>query len=501
MLVAVTKPHQQFPVSLFSAEYELTTSIDGDERGRITLPPALARSGVMTQIGDELIIYCTQLSKTIWRGQIERIEEAQDGSITWYALGFGALQREARISVVQEMSDMTRWRPVGAGMMAGSGFDSRNDLWEYELVSYAGALCIRIRTKKAFTITNTTLFFLVYLYDQPERYATITTTERLTINPVNSTGLADGVWVAPVIAIPPSNGTALTIGMSSPVTALSTVSVPFCYGWVFGVRASGSEVIAGTTSVTVYAVVNLGDSNGIDDTLLSAALLARGGCCDVRLPSQTTIHIEKPDANLREIIEQSGDDYVRVRYQYKRFFRDRAKPTISFASGSPFVLPSGNPFVFTADSPFTWRFPDTTRFIDISKAPSRVFAQYRGYEIDHLTTSASVATLESRRQLAQRTANVGEYSNQTTAETQRNEATIAFERQIAPLSIDLDNTQYELMTTSGITIPNWTADVGDYAIVPGYFRNAKITSRTITHDRTMYTVSFDFDDFVTALGG
>ena len=116
MLVAIAEPHQQFPVPLTVADYEFSTSDDGDERGRVTLPPGYARSGVMTQIGDELIVYCTQLSRTVWRGQIERIEEARDGGITWHALGFGALQREARISVVRNMFDMRRWKPVGSGL-------------------------------------------------------------------------------------------------------------------------------------------------------------------------------------------------------------------------------------------------------------------------------------------------------------------------------------------------------------------------------------------------
>jgi hypothetical protein len=55
------------------------------------------------------------------------------------------------------------------------------------------------------------------------------------------------------------------------------------------------------------------------------------------------------------------------------------------------------------------------------------------------------------------------------------------------------------MTREGVTVPNWSADVSDYAIVPGYFRNAKITARVITRERTTYTVSFNPDDFVTAL--
>jgi len=65
--------------------------------------------------------------------------------------------------------------------------------------------------------------------------------------------------------------------------------------------------------------------------------------------------------------------------------------------------------------------------------------------------------------------------------------------------IELDNSRYELMLRSGETVPNWAADVSDYAIVSGYYRNAKITSRTITRKRTTYTVSFNPDDFVTVL--
>ena len=67
------------------------------------------------------------------------------------------------------------------------------------------------------------------------------------------------------------------------------------------------------------------------------------------------------------------------------------------------------------------------------------------------------------------------------------------------MTVELDNSRYELMTREGVTVPNWAADVSDYAIVPGYFRNAKITSRVITRERTTYTVSFNPDDFVTAL--
>jgi len=481
MLVAITKPHQQFPVPLTVADYEFSTSDDGDERGRVTLPPIYARSGVMTQIGDELIVYCTQLSRTVWRGQIERIEEARDGSITWHALGFGALQRDARISVVQNMYDMSRWQPVGSGFMTGSGYDSRGDLWEYEVVATGGFPHILIRTKKAFTITPATLFFLVYLYDQPERYATITTNERLTVFSVFISGLADGVWVAPVTAIPQPNAYTLTLGTFTSIGASGTVTASNCYGWVIGVRAAGVETVPGTTAVMFLTGINDLSSGGVNAQALSTALIERGGCCDVFLPSSADVRIAKPDANLRDIIEQSL--VVSVRYHRKRFLRDRPRPTIDFRT----------------DSTLVWRFPETMRVVDISKAPSRIFAQYRGYWTDHLTTTTTIQSLESRRQLARRVASVGEYGSKALAETRRNEAAIALDRQIAPITVELDNSRYELMTREGVTVPNWAADVSDYVIVQNYYRNAKITSRVITRERTTYTVSFNPDDFVTAL--
>jgi hypothetical protein len=482
MLVAIARPHQQFPVPLTVADYEFSTSDDGDERGRVTLPPGYARSGVVTQIGDELIVYCDQLSRTVWRGQIERIEEARDGSIVWHALGFGALQRDARISVVQNMYDMTRWTPVGAGFMIGSGYDSRGDLWEYEVIQSGGNTFVQIRTKKAFTISATTLFFLAYLFDQPERYATIENVERLLVGAVFSTGLANGVWVAPVTAIPAPDAYTLTLGTFTGLSATAPVTATTCYGWVIGVRASGVETVAGTTSVSFRARINDLSSGAIDEGLLSQALNARGGCCNVLLPGSTKVSLEKPDANLREIIEQSA--VASLRYHRKRFLRDRPLPVIDFR----------------ADSSLTWRFPETTRVTDISKAPNRVFAQYRGYWTDHLTATTSILSLESRRQqLAWRVAGVGEYGSKAIAETRRDEAAAALDRQIAPLTVELDNSRYELMTREGATVPNWAADVSDYAIVPGYFRNAKITSRTISRDRTTYTVSFNPDDFVTVL--
>jgi len=483
MLVAITRPHQQFPVPLTVADYEFSTSDDGDERGRVTLPPGYARSGVMTQIGDELIVYCTQLSRTVWRGQIERIEEAKDGNITWHALGFGALQRDARISVVQNMFDMTRWQPVGTGFMTGSGYDSRGDLWEYEVVATGGTPRVQIRTKKTFTITNTTLFFLVYLYDQPERYGKISTSENISIFSAVSTGLADGVWVAPVTAIPQPNAYTLTLGTFTGISVNGNVPSSNCVGWVVGIRAAGNEIVAGTTSVTFHAMINNPAFGGINSSLLSSALIERGGCCDVFLPEFAGIMIEKTDANLREIVEQNNDDFVQVRYYHKRFLRDRPRPTIDFR----------------ADSTLVWRFPEATRVVDISKAPNRVYGQYRGYWTDHLTATTSVASLESRRQLARRLASVGEYGSKAIAEARRNEAAVALDRQIAPLTVELDNSRYELMTREGVTVPNWAADVSDYVIVPGYFRNAKITSRVITRERTTYTVSFNPDDFVTVL--
>jgi hypothetical protein len=190
--------------------------------------------------------------------------------------------------------------------------------------------------------------------------------------------------------------------------------------------------------------------------------------------------LEKPDANLREIIEQNE---VGLKYSHKRFLRDRPRPTIDFRT----------------DSTLVWRFPETTRVVDISKAPSRIFAQYRGYWTDHLTATTTIQSLESRRRLARRVAGVGEYSSKTTADARRDEAAIAMDRQIAPITVELDNSRYELLTREGVAVPNWAADVSDYAIVPGYYRNAKITARVITRERTTYTVSFNPDDFVTAL--
>jgi len=484
MLVAITKPHQQFPVPLTVADYEFLTSDDGDERGRVTLPPGYARSGAMTQIGDELIIYCTQLSKTVWRGQIERIEETRNGSIVWHALGFGALQRDARISVVQNIYDMSRWKPVGDGFMPGSGYNSRGDLWEYEVVSVLGFPHIRIRTKKTFLISAATLFFLAYLFDQPERYVTIQTNESVIVFPAIVTGLATGVWVAPVTAIPQPNAYTLTLGTFTGLSSTGTVTATTCYGWVIGVRADGVETIAGTTSVTFRAIVNLSDIFGINNVLTSTDLGVLGWCCDVYLPTQTNVRIEKPDANLREIIEQSTNEFVSVRYHRKRFLRDRPRPTIDFR----------------ADSSLVWRFPETTRVVDISKAPNRVFGQYRGYWTDHLTAPAVILSLEYRRQtFASRNTSIGEYGSKAIAEERRDEAAVALDRQIAPITVELDNSRYELMTREGCTVPNWSADVSDYAIVPGYYRNAKITSRTISRERTTYTVSFNPDDFVTVL--
>jgi hypothetical protein len=480
MLVAITRPHQQLPVPLTVADYEFSTSDDGDERGRVTLPPTFARSGVTTQIGDELVVYCTQLSRTIWRGQIERIEETPDGGIVWHALGFGALQRDARISVVQNMGDMTRWKPIGDGFISSSGYNSRADLWEYEYVPIGGSVYVRIRTKKTFTISNSMLFFLAYLYDQPERYATITPYERVSAGS-SWTGQATGIWVAPVTAIPQPNAYTLTLGTFTGIGASGTATVTTCYGWVIGVRASGSETTAGATSVTFLATINSQSNGGIDAVSLTSALTARGGCCDVYLPSSTNVVIEKSDANLREIIEQSG--VTSLRYHLKRFYRDRPLPGIDFR----------------ADSTLVWRFPETSRVVDISKAPSRVYGQYRGYWTDHLTATATVLSPDYRRRLARRVASVGEYGSKAIAETRRDEAAVALDRQIAPLTVELDNSRYELMTREGVTVPNWAADVSDYAIVPGYYRNAKITARTISRDRTTYTVSFNPDDFVSVL--
>jgi len=481
MLVAIAKPHQQFPVPLTVADYEFSTSDDGDERGRVTLPPTYARSGVMTQIGDELIVYCTQLSKTIWRGQIERIEEARDGSITWYALGFGALQRDARISVVRNMTDMKRWKPIGEGIIASSGYDSRGDLWEYESVESGGNLVVQIRTKKEFTISNTTLFFLVYLFDQPQRYIPVENGNHIFVSQISYTGLADGVWVAPVTALVQTSTYQLILGVFTDLSTDGNLTSPGCFGWAIGVRASGVETVAGTTSVSFRAEINNLQFGTIDEEKLTIALNERGGCCTIHLPPAINASITKPDANLRDIIENA--DGTVVRYPRKRFLRDRPRPTIDFRT----------------DSTLVWRFPETTRVIDISKAPNRIYGQYPGYWADYLTAMTTIQSLETRRQLAKRFASVGEYDTKAIADTRRDEAAVALDRQIAPLTVELDNSRYELMLRSGETVPNWAADVSDYAIVPGYYRNAKITARVVSRERTTYTVSFNPDDFVTAL--
>jgi hypothetical protein len=248
------------------------------------------------------------------------------------------------------------------------------------------------------------------------------------------------------------------------------------------VNAAGNETTAGTTSVSFRAEINDLQFGSIDEEKLTTALNECGGCCTIRLPSASSVSLTKPDANLRDIIENA--DGTAVRYHRKRFLRDRPKPVIDLRE----------------DSTLVWRFPEKTQVVDISKAPNRIYGQYPGYWTDYLTATATIQSLETRRHLAKRFASVGEYDTKAIADTRRNEAAIALDRQIAPLMIELDNSRYELMMREGVTVPNWAADVSDYAIVPGYYyRNAKITARTITRERTTYTVSFNPDDFVTAL--
>jgi hypothetical protein len=270
-------------------------------------------------------------------------------------------------------------------------------------------------------------------------------------------------------------------GVFTGISTIGNITSPGCFGWTIGVRASGNETTAGTTSVSFRAEINDLQFGSIDEEKLTTALNERGGCCTIHLPSAPSVSLTKPDANLRDIIENA--DGTVVGYPRKRFLRDRPRPTIDFRT----------------DSTLVWRFPGTTRVIDISKAPNRIYGQYPGYWADYLTATTTIQSLETRRHLAKRFASVGKYDTKTIADTRRNEAAVALDRQIAPLMIELDNSRYELMTREGVTVPNWAADVSDYAIVPGYFRNAKITSRTITRERTTYTVSFNPDDFVAAL--
>jgi hypothetical protein len=76
MLFAFSRPHTHVAIPLrFAREFVFTTTIDGDEEGRIVLPPPLAGQAASFQVGDDLSIYCATLAQTIWRGQIERIEK------------------------------------------------------------------------------------------------------------------------------------------------------------------------------------------------------------------------------------------------------------------------------------------------------------------------------------------------------------------------------------------------------------------------------------------
>jgi hypothetical protein len=101
MLLALSHPHSTIAIPLqYTRDFVFSTSLDGDEEGRIVLSPVLANQAVSFQVGDDLRIYCTTLSRTVWRGQIERVEETKTGELIIEALGFGALQREARISAV-----------------------------------------------------------------------------------------------------------------------------------------------------------------------------------------------------------------------------------------------------------------------------------------------------------------------------------------------------------------------------------------------------------------
>jgi len=482
MFIAILNPHQQFSISLQHADYEFTTSDDGDESGRVMFPSPVARSATFAQIGEELRIYCPKLSKTVWRGQIERIEETEDGSVIWGAIGFGALQRDARVSTAREVNDVKRWKHVGQGFLTG-GVDSRLDLWEIEQMTDSSTTQIRMTTKRTFTINNSTLAFVSFLFEQPERYTSAASQDTIYVTVHATTGLATGVRVAPIIAIPQPSGYALTLGTFTNVSTSQYITTSAqIYGWVIGVNAAGNETIAGNTSVRFSAVVNA--ALPIDGAVLALALTGRGGCCDVHIPPLTYARIEKSDANLRDFIESIDPNLSNVRYHRKRFYRDAPLPTINF----------------NFDSPMTWRFRNKSRIVDISKAPNRVFAEYDGYWTQHLTGTATALSLESRRQtLAWRLASVGKYQNKGVAEAYRDAAATEIETSIAPITVDLNNNAYELMTRNGVCVPNWAADVGDYAEIDNYFRRGKIVARTIARDRTTYDVSFQTDDFVTAI--
>ena len=466
MLIALSRPHSNIAIPLkYARDFTFSTSLDGDEEGRIVLSPILAKQAVPFQVGDDLSIYCTKLSQTIWRGQIERIEEIKDGELIIEALGFGALQREARISAVLFDSYTNKWQVLGVDDLPGTGYSSRSDLWDFQNTNGL----IEIKTKTTFTINNSRLFFIAYIFEQPERYYWVGTgNQTIWFSNFTFSGLASGVWVAPIINTPQHNTTALQCGS---FTLFDGGGLPFvsatgnCYGWVVGIAASGNETTAGTTSVSFFAGIN---ETTLDFVKLTNAFNARGGVCKITSSATLSTSIAKPNAALPDFFATQPAKYLR-----KRFIRGTSKLTIHFYNTEP---------------PFVWLLPVGQRFDDISQTPGRYFATYKGARITHTTASKQNAVVESRRMLATRFKEEGEFPYKNIADSYLDTLETIYKTKEAAFSVDLDNSRYELRTTTGAFVPNWAADVGDLASSLYSFAKLPIVSRTITKERTTYTV-------------
>jgi hypothetical protein len=465
MLIALSRPHSNIAIPLkYARDFTFSTSLDGDEEGRIVLSPILAKQAFPFQVGDDLSVYCTKLSQTIWRGQIERIEETKDGELIIEALGFGALQREARISAVLNDGYAERWQTLGLNDLPGTSYSSRPDLWDLQTTDELFV----IKTKTTFTINNSTLFFIAFIFEQPERYYWIGSGDhKISFYGITTTGLATGIRVAPINFAPLYNTTALNVGTFTLLTSgsPSVTTSGTCYGWVVGIAAAGNETTAGTTSVSFYVGIN---ETTLDVTKLTNALNARGGVCKITSSTTLSASIANPNAALSDFFTIQPSQYLR-----KRFIRDTDKPIIHFFNNEP---------------AFLWLLPTGQRIDDISQTPGRFFATYKGARITHATTTRQNTVVESRRMLTTRFKEEGQFLHPTLAFLYLNNLNTVYKTKEAAFSIDLNNNTYELRTATGAFVPNWAADVGDLASSLYSFAKLPIVSRTITKERTTYTV-------------
>lgn len=465
MLIALSRPHSTVAIPLqYARDFTFSTSLDGDEEGRITLPQGLARQAISFQVGDDLSVYCTTLSRTVWRGQIERIEETTSGELIIEALGFGALQREARISAVLNDSSARNWQILDAFDLPGTGYLSRPNLWDFKNTNGL----VEIRTKEAFFIDPSRLLFIAYIFEQPERYFWIGSgNQTIWFSNFTVSGLASGVWVAPIISAPLYNTTAVQCGT---FVLFNNSGSPFvqttgnCFGWVVGIAADGDELTAGTTSVSFYADINLAS---LDTVRLTNAFNARGGVCKITSSTTLTAEITKPNTTLPDLFATQPTTYRR-----KRFIRDAARPVIHFFDNEPTV----------------WLLPASQRVVDISQTPGRYFAAYQGTRVSHITPTKQNTVVESRRMLTTRYREEGEFSDKIIADLYLDNLAEVYKTRETAFSADLDNSRYELRTANGAYVPNWAADVGDAASSLYTFAKLPIVARTIAKERTTYAV-------------